>query len=207
MDFFINESQLKIILQEQNKSKMSEYMKDLYSYTFDLVNKVKKTYGLNVKMLLTWGISVAGLLRPLDNWIQSGEIDVTNQEKNLILVGVAMMLFFETKPILDKVIEKIREKGIEGEFEKSLRKATELKSVFYDFLQSMNTSLGSVMDIISYCFLIPILNDIQSFAERTTNLKETAVLIAERLLASGVVVVSSKALVSMIGKLLKRFKS
>ena len=52
MDFLINESQLRDILQEQDQSKMSDYMKELYSFTSNLVNKAKKTYGLNLKLLL-----------------------------------------------------------------------------------------------------------------------------------------------------------
>ena len=55
MDFLINESQLRVILQEQDQSNMSDYMKELYSFTSNLVNKAKKTYGLNLKLLLTWG--------------------------------------------------------------------------------------------------------------------------------------------------------
>ena len=50
MDFLINESQLRVILQEQDQSKMSDYMRELYSFTNNLVNKVKKTYGLNLKL-------------------------------------------------------------------------------------------------------------------------------------------------------------
>jgi hypothetical protein len=42
MDFLINESQLRVILKEQDESKMSNYMKTLYSFTYNLVNKVIK---------------------------------------------------------------------------------------------------------------------------------------------------------------------
>ena len=42
MDFLINESQLRVILQEQDQSNMSDYMKELYSFTSNLVNKAKK---------------------------------------------------------------------------------------------------------------------------------------------------------------------
>lgn len=39
---------------EQDKSKMTDYMKQLYSFTNNLVNRAGKTYGINLKMLLTW---------------------------------------------------------------------------------------------------------------------------------------------------------
>ena len=51
MDFLINESQLRTILMEQDKSKMTGYMKKLHSFTTNIVNRVSKSYGLNLKML------------------------------------------------------------------------------------------------------------------------------------------------------------
>ena len=65
MDFLINESQLRIILQEQDKSNMSDNMKELYSFTSNLIGRAKKNYGLNLQLLLTWGASVGGLVMPL----------------------------------------------------------------------------------------------------------------------------------------------
>ena len=44
MEFLITESQLKLILQEQDQSKMSDYMKEMYSYTKNLVEKSKKIF-------------------------------------------------------------------------------------------------------------------------------------------------------------------
>jgi hypothetical protein len=66
MDFLINEQQLRIILQEQDKSKMTDYMKELHSFTTEVVNRVMKKYEINLKMLMTWGTAVGGLLMPLD---------------------------------------------------------------------------------------------------------------------------------------------
>ena len=62
MEFLITETQLKTILTEQDKSKMTEDMKTLYSFTENIVNRVKTIYGINLKMLLTWGTSVGGLM-------------------------------------------------------------------------------------------------------------------------------------------------
>ena len=75
MEFFISEQQLKVILMEQDRSRMSDYMKKLYNFTNTLVTKISRIYGLNVKMLLTWGASVAGLILPLDNYIRSGRFN------------------------------------------------------------------------------------------------------------------------------------
>ena len=76
MDFLINESQLRTILTEQDKSKMTDYMKVLYSFTNNLVGRILKTYGFNLKMLLTWGSSVGGMVMPIDIYINIGDFDL-----------------------------------------------------------------------------------------------------------------------------------
>lgn len=206
MEFFISEQQLKVILMEQDRSRMSDSMKKLYNFTDLLVKKVAKIYGLNVKMLLTWGASVAGLIMPLDNYIRSGRFNFSENQITLILVGVAMMLFYNTRKVTSKVIEKIREEKLDGVFQVLLRKATELKVSFVDFMGALNVTLGNFLEVVSYSFLVPIITDIQKIAQKTSSISEAAAMIAQRLIASGVIVVGAQALTSLIKKLLKKFK-
>ena len=105
MEFLINESQLKLILQEQDKSKMGSYLRKLYSFTSDIVSKTKKKFGLNLKLLLTWGASVGGLVLPLNNYIETGNFDLTDDQRALILVGVASILYFENKSLIRKAVK------------------------------------------------------------------------------------------------------
>jgi hypothetical protein len=206
MEFFISEQQLKVILMEQDRSRMSDYMKKLYNFTNTLVTKISRIYGLNVKMLLTWGASVAGLILPLDNYIRSGRFNLSENQITLILVGVGMMLFYNTRKTTNKVIEKIREEKLENVFQVLLRKATELKVSFVDFMGSLNVTLGNFLEVVSYSFLVPIITDIQKIAQKTSSISEAATIIAQRLIASGVVVIGAQALTAVIKKLLKKFK-
>lgn len=206
MNFLISESQLKVILQEQDESKMSNYMKTLYSFTYSLVNKVIKKYGINVKMLLTWGTSVGGLVLPLDNFIRNGKFNLDDSQRMLVIAGIAAILYYENKTLFTKIFKKIKEEGLEEVFSIVLEKGQQLKSAFFDFLQSVNVSVGSFMDTVAYSFLIPIIADIQSVAMRTKSVNEAAMLIAERLVASGVVVLSSEVISKSLKKIIKRFK-
>jgi hypothetical protein len=206
MDFLINESQLRLILQEQDESKMNDYMKTMYSFTKNLVNRVSKVYGLNLKMLLTWGTSVGGMVMPLDQFIRGGEFDLTDDQRYLVLVGITFILFFENKKGLVKILEKIKEEGLENAFKIGLEKAKDLKLSFKGFLSSLNVTVSSFMDTVAYSFLIPIILDIQHVADRTSNPKESALLIAERLVSSGVVVVGAQALSQIIKKIIERIK-
>ena len=206
MDFLINEQQLRIILQEQDKSKMTDYMKELYSFTTNVVNKVAKKYELNLKMLMTWGTAVGGLLMPLDRYLMSGNFEMSDSERFLVLVGVASIIFFENKRIVSKIIKKIKDEGLEDIFDISLNKAVELKNTFFEFLNSLNLSISTFIDIMAYSFLLPILTDIHSVATNVTDVNEAAMMISKRLMASGVVAGGGTLLNSIIKKLIKRFK-
>jgi hypothetical protein len=206
MEFLINESQLRTILMEQDRSKMTGYMKKMYSFTNNLVNRVSKSYGLNLKMLLTWGTSVGGMVLPLDNYIRSGNFDLTDDQRYLVLAGIAFIMFFENKRGLTKILEKIKEEGLEEVFRATLDKGRDLKSAFKGFLSSINVSIGSFMDTVAYAFLIPIIVDIQHIAEGSVDPKEAGLLIAERLISSGIVVVGVQALSQVIRKIVQKIK-
>ena len=204
MDFLINESQLRIILQEQDESKMTDYMKELYSYTSNLILKAKKSFGFNLKFLLTWGTSVGGLVMPLDEYIRTGRFDLTEEQSSLILFGVACAFFYENSNAFKTILLKIKEEGLEETFKEVLIKSKNLKDSFLKFLSSINSTLGSSSDLLAYSFLIPIIGDILS-ASTDGDLQTTAMTIAKRLVASGVVVVGQVALTQFIKKMIKKF--
>jgi hypothetical protein len=206
MDFLINESQLRTILQEQDESRMNDYMKTMYSFTKNLVNRAGKVYGINLKMLLTWGTAVGGLVMPLDQFIKSGDFNLSDDQRYLVLAGIAFTLFFDNKKGLVDVLVKIKEEGLEEVFRKTLDKGKELKSSFKGFLSSLNVSVGSFMDTVAYAFLIPIILDIQNIAESSVDPKEAGLLIAERLVSSGIVVVGAQVLSQVIRKIIQKLK-
>jgi hypothetical protein len=206
MDFLINESQLRIILQEQDESKMTDYMKTMYSFTKNLANRVSKVYGLNVKMLMTWGTSVGGLVMPLDKFIRDGNFELTDDQRYLVLAGIAFIMFYENKKGLVKILSKIKEEGLEDTFRLVLEKAKDLKSAFKGFLSSLKITVSTFMDTVAYSFLIPIIMDIQDIAYRTSNPKESAILIAERLIASGGALITAQVLSQVIKKIIEKIK-
>jgi hypothetical protein len=206
MDFLINESQLRTILTEQDKSKMTDYMRVLYSFTNNLVGRILKTYGFNLKMLLTWGTSVGGMVMPLDNYLKTGDFNLTDDQRYLILAGIAFIIFFESKKGLVDILKQIKEEGLEDTFKTVLEKAKDLKSSFKSFLSSLKVTSSSFMETVAYSFLIPIILDIQNIAYNTSDPKEAGIHIAERLIASGVIVVGSQVLSQVLRKIIERLK-
>ena len=206
MEFLISESQLKLILQEQDKSKMSSYLRKLYSFTSDIVSKSGKKFGLNLKLLLTWGASVGGLVLPLSNYIDTGNFNLDDNQKALILVGVASVLYFDNKGLFDKVYKIIKKEKLEKQFNKILDKGSELRLAFFNFLESLNLSFRTMGELVSYSFLIPIIGDIFEIANTNADPNVVATRVVKRLLASGLVTVSTETLTTIIKKIIKRFK-
>lgn len=206
MEFLINEQQLKVILREQKESKMTDYMKELHSFTTEVVNRVMKKYEINLKMLMTWGTAVGGLLMPLDVFLKTGQFDMSDSQRYLVLAGVAAVLFFDNKRLVSKIIKKIKEEGLEEVFDVAINKGSQLKNTFFEFLESLNLSISTFVDVMAYTFLLPILTDIHSVATNTTDINEAALMIGERLLASGVIAGGGTLLNVIIKKLIKRFK-
>lgn len=206
MEFLISKKQLSILLEEQSKSKFSDYMNQMYSFLSDMVNKVNKKYKINIKLLLTWGASMAGLLLPLDNFIRNNNLEISDEQRYLILVGVAAVLLYESRKTTRVILEKIQELGLSETFSQTLSKAKSLKKSFSKFLQSSNIIIENLTDIISYAFLIPIITDIQSIIQKTSNFEDSCELIVKRVVASGVVLISSEILSELIKKVAAKFK-
>jgi len=206
MEFLITESQLKALLTEEERSMLGNYMKRLNTFTKQIVNRTFKSYGINLRMLLTWGTAVGGMVLPLDQFLRNQNFDLTEEQRMLVLAGLAFALFFESKRPAMKLFSVIKEEGLEEIFKVGLRKGSQLKDAFINFMSSLGTGSSSFIDTIAYSFMIPIITDIQSVLMETQDIDEAAILIAERLIASGVVLMSSQALTETVKKVLEKLK-
>ena len=204
MEFLITESQLKILLQEEEKSQLGLYVKNMYAFTKQMLNKVHKSYGINLRMLLTWGTSVGGLVLPLDQYLRTQHLGLNEDQRMLVLVGIIFALFFETKRPFMKIMSLIKENGLEDIFQDGLRKGTQLRDAFTNFLSSANTGVGTFLEAIAYSFLIPIITDVQSVLGQTEDIETAAILIAERLLAAGVILIGRQTLIDVVKNILKK---
>jgi hypothetical protein len=204
MEFLITESQLRVLLQEEEKSQLGLYVKNMYAFTKQMLNKVFKSYGINLRMLLTWGTSVGGLVLPLDQYLRTQHLGLNEDQRMLVLVGIIFALFFETKRPFMKIMSLIKENGLEDIFQDGLRKGTQLRDAFTNFLSSANTGVGTFLEAIAYSFLIPIITDVQSVLGQTEDIETAAILIAERLLAAGVILIGRQTLIDVVKNVLKK---
>lgn len=206
MEFLITEQQLKFILEQESNNKFTEALRTMNEFTNNMVNRVLTVYGMNLKMLATWGTSVGGFVMPLDNYIRNGGFNLNDDQINLILCGVIFVLFFENKRGLSKILNLIKKQNVESEFEKALDKGTQLKVAFQEFMEGIRTSSLVISEIVTYSFIIPIITDVFEMSRGTEDIKTISSRIMERLLAAGVTLISREVLNSFLKKLIKRFK-
>jgi hypothetical protein len=157
-------------------------------------------------MLFTWGTSVGGMVLPLDEFLKTGDFNLTEEQRMLVLSGIAFSLFFESRRSITKLLSTIKDEGLEDVYKKGLKKGKELKTAFIDFVESLSVGTSLFVDTIAYSFLIPIINDIYSVTLNSQDLEEAAILIAERLLSSGIILGSSQILVKLVKSILERLK-
>lgn len=206
MNFLITEGQLKVLMNEGYKSFFAENMRILNAFTNSLINKVKRKFALNLKLLSTWGTSVGGLVLPLDEYIRTNEFKVDENQAALILLGVVSIIYFDNKSLFEKIYSKIKEEGLEQIFLKVYTKGLKLREAFLGFLNSLQLSITSISELISYSFLIPIILDIQNLVRSSGDFEKTAENITERIVASGLVLVSTEILNEVLRKISKRIK-
>ena len=97
MDFIINESQLSLLVESNQEEKLTNNMRQLDSFTINLVNKAKKIFGLNFKFLITWGPVIGGFVGPLDRYIRENYLEFSEDSIVLITLGIACTYFYQNK--------------------------------------------------------------------------------------------------------------
>lgn len=206
MEFLITENQLRKILTEQNESRLTEEIKYLSDYTKNVVKNLKKFYQINMESLLTFGASVGGLMTPLDNFITTGNFNLEGKERVLVLTAVVAILLFENNKNIKDLLKKIEEEGLTGVFQTVLSKGEELKTAFVNFIKSFNVGLSRLMEMAAFGFLIPILYDVLNVVDGAVSVRHGSMLVAERIIASGLVFISKEVLTSLIRKIVNRIE-
>lgn len=205
MEYIINESQLKLILKESNgNDNITDDLKKLFESTKQMLITNANVWGLNAKFLITWGAALGGMILPLKNWLEGQNANLTEEQVYLLLLGIAANYYYDNSDFIRNVVNKIKEEGLLEIFKKLYSKSEELKRALVSFLQSIKVSTNTQSSIMSYAFILPILNDIYELFDGT-NPQDSIKLIVARIIASGVVLVTGGALTGLIQRIINKF--
>jgi len=172
-----------------------------------IIDDVISVWGLNFKFLLTWGASIGGMMAPLKSWVEGEMPELSEYQVSLLVLGAVAQYYYDNERKLKTLYGKIVEEGLEEEFQVIQLKADKLRRIFFDFLVSVGVTTTSLINTMSYAFIIPILEDLYNLSLAADNTGALITLVGKRLLASGAMVVTGAVLNTMIRKLIKRFQA
>ena len=133
MKIIVKESQYRKILLEERKFGIQKKISELKNFFNDLVDGIKKQIGLDLSFLSTWGVTIAGFVKPINDFIQNKYEGISNQDLLLISVGLVLTYYQSNKDRLKKVLKEIKERDLEKEFNSMLNVSERLKKVFVSF--------------------------------------------------------------------------
>ena len=206
MKMLISESQLKKIILIEESENLSKGIKELYEESKEIISNSSSQTKMNFSFMLTWGAALAGIMGPLNEFMTGNFPELTEKNIALILTAVCVMLYTDYKPKYDKLFKKLDEEGLTDKFDICLEKGLRLKNSFLEFLKSLNVTMHSMTNIMSYAFLIPLMPIFYDIAVEGYD-PEVVQSIVKSLMGFGIVTVSGNTLKRLIDRILNRFKS
>jgi hypothetical protein len=205
MKVLITENQYRTILLESSKNSLNSVLEDLKEFATMVIEKTQQDVGVNLKMLLIWGAGVGGVMAPLNEFIQNGDFNLNDFQIASILCATTAILYGESKSVINELLNVIKDEGIVDEFNRVLSKGAKLKKVFLNFIQSLNMTLSSVTNIMSYAFIIPILPILWDMSQTGVTKPEVKEIVI-RLMSFGLTAISGNTLRELVTKLVNRFR-
>jgi len=205
MSILITESQERMILNESIGREFGNILRRNSDIGKLISSQIKEITGNDKMGLLTFGASIGGLMGPVGNFIEGKYPSMNDVEISLLLTGAIATFFYSSPKLIDKIKEKIKDKGLESEFDDTLSKTKELKDTFFDFMESLNITLFKISNILGFAFLIPLLPYIHQMSEGKLSMMDINRIVTI-LLSYGVITITSSTLKEIIVKLIKRFR-
>jgi hypothetical protein len=205
MKVVLTESQYRAILLNESRDEFTNYLSNLKEFAETVITKTEQDLKINLNMLLIWGAGVGGVMAPLNDFIMSGNFNLNEFQVASILCATSAILFNENKSVIKTLVDHIKKQGIFEVFSQVLKKGTKLRQVFFKFIESLNMTMYTISNIMSYSFIIPILPIIWEMSQSGIKGNEVKEIIV-RLMSFGLVSVSGNALKELITKLVARFR-
>tara|TARA_R110000868_G_scaffold381811_1_gene648245 strand:+ start:620 stop:1237 length:618 start_codon:yes stop_codon:yes gene_type:complete len=205
MKIIISESQYKKILLEERQNGLLDKLKGLKSFFKKVSEETKSQVGLDLNFLTTWGVAIAGFVKPVSEFIEGNFPEMSSTDLALISTGIILTYYHSNKEMLGKVLNKIKEKELVFEFDSALNVADKLKNVFLSFIESLAIPTSKISNMLAYTFLIPILPELYEAAQSgsSVDVKE----MVERSLAFLSVGFGGNFAKRLMVEIVKRFKS
>ena len=203
MNILISESQYKLILTEDANSELKQIAKSTLDYSKSLKKRVMRDFGVSFKFLITWGSSIGGIGKPLEDYLRGEHPDLTDTQITKIMVAALAMIYYNNKQQVQDIYEEIKEQGLLPVLKQTVAKGKTLMKAFKLFMKNLATMGHQFADIMAYTFLIPLIGYLDYIYKDETLGSAEFQNILTRLLASGAFIVGGNMLKDILLKILK----
>jgi hypothetical protein len=204
MEITISEDIQRKLITESLMGDLSKALSNISQIGKENLKDTQRMMKFDLKFLLTWSATIGGFMGPLTQFIKNQNVEITDENINLIVVGVCAALFYNNENLIAELVSKIKEKGLIPVFESALDKGSELKNALVRFLESVGLTFGNLLAIASFTFLIPIIGILNGYATSGEINSENIQEIAERIAMSGVTALSATTIRNFLKKFFKK---
>lgn len=206
MEVILKDKQYKKVLLEVVKKNIEGSSEENKNLIKRVVSEVKKHFGLDLKFILTYSVTIGGLLGPVHNIVSLELPDLSSTDLSLITIGTIMTYYYNNRDLLHNILVKIRDNNLINEFNLMLEKTETLKNAFFDFVKSLGVTFGSMSNILGFTFLLNVLGTLLKFVKSDFSDLDTQSFITGLTGYFGTLA-SKELTMDILSKMLKRFQS
>ena len=200
MKITISEDIQRKLITESLMGDLSKVLSNIAQIGKENLKDTQRMMKFDLKFLLTWSATIGGFMGPLTQYIKDQNVELTESNINLIVVGVCATLFYNNEKLVAELVSKIKEEGLLPVFESALEKGAELRSALMRFLESIGLTVGNLFAIASFTFLIPIIGILNTYATSGEITPESIQEISERIAMAGVTALSATTIRNFLKK-------
>ena len=206
VSILITENQKRLLLKESLLKDVSEVIKNNYEVASEILKSSKEQMGVNLQFLMTWGASIGGFVGPLTQFVEGNNPELTSTQVTSIMIGVIATFYLDNRETILKIVNRLKEDGLFDVYIKAVSKGKELKRRFVRFIESLNMTLHKVTNMMTYTFIIPLVEKILSMSQSGEITNDDIKQLAMRVASFVLLTVSSITVVTLIKRMVNRFK-
>jgi hypothetical protein len=147
-----------VISKKKYKKSLIKNTKNIFKEHIEQVSRQQK---VNFKFLLTYGVGITTFIGPVERILSGNYSNFFREDVLLLIVTSITILFFESKDYLN-TLKIFNQKDLTNELQTVQSFIKRLKNSINNIVNIMGLSLYRMLDIISYCFILPILNIVKN---------------------------------------------
>ena len=156
MKVLISEEQYKRVILEQAQEEVKSLMDTQMDMGKKAIEDASKWIGFDYKFLLTYAMGIGGLLPTVTKWLYKQEPYLDEAQITALIISAISLVFFETKTASEEIRNKMKEKGLESEFDKTISFLEKTKNWLSSLFDAVPEIVMKASNILAYTFLLPL---------------------------------------------------